>query len=90
LASHEVSQYQWALFLQENPMWEKANLAALQAQGLVDEAYLAGLSPSTVFITNRPIHNISYYAAQAFATGSAKKPARLSSFLPKACGQPLH
>jgi formylglycine-generating enzyme required for sulfatase activity len=73
LASHEVSQYQWALFIQENPMWEKANLAALQAQGLVDEAYLAGLSPSTVFITNRPIHNISYYAAQAFCDWLSKK-----------------
>ncbi|NLE16198.1 MAG: formylglycine-generating enzyme family protein [Spirochaetales bacterium] len=81
LSSEEVSQYQWALFLQENPMWEKSNLAALQAQGLVDEAYLAGLSPSTVFVTNRPIHNISYYAAQAFCDWLSKKTGK-SVFIP--------
>lgn len=81
LSTYEVSQYQWALFLQENPMWEKANLASLVEQGLVDEAYLAGLSPSTIFVTNKPIHTISYFAAQAFCEWLSSKTGK-TVFLP--------
>ena len=32
-------------------MWAKGNLSSLIEQGLVDEAYLAGISPSTIFVT---------------------------------------
>ncbi len=81
LSTYEISQYQWALFLEENPMWEKANLSSLMQQGLVDEAYLAGISPSVMFVTNKPIHNISFYAAQAFCDWLSKKTQK-SVFLP--------
>lgn len=73
LAAYEVSQYQWALFLQENPMWEKVNLSSLMQQGLVDASYLSGLALSTIFVTNKPIYNISYYAAQAFCAWLSEK-----------------
>jgi len=81
LSAYEVNQYQWALFLEENPMWAKGNLSSLIEQGLVDEAYLAGISPSTIFVTNRPIHNVSYYAAQAFCAWLSEKTGK-TVFLP--------
>ena len=81
LSTYEISQYQWALFLEENPLWGKANLSSLLEQGLVDEAYLAGISPSTIFVTNKPIHNVSYYATQAFCDWLSEKTGK-TVFLP--------
>ncbi|MFA6687925.1 MAG: formylglycine-generating enzyme family protein [Sphaerochaetaceae bacterium] len=66
IAANEVSEYQWALFIESNPYWSKANLQQLIADGQVDEYYLAGIFPTTTLPTNRPIRNISYRAAVAF------------------------
>ena len=73
LASLPISQYQWALFVEENPYWDKNNKTALMIEGLVDNQYLEGLAISTVFVTNRPVFNISYHAALAFTQWLSEK-----------------
>ncbi len=70
LATRPVSQYEWALFLEENPQWTKANQ---KNSDLVDDSYLAGLAVSTQFSTNRPVFAISYYAAEAFVQWLSEK-----------------
>lgn len=62
----ETTEYQWALFMEANPMWAKDNKASLMELGLVDENYLQGIYPSTVLPSKRPIRNVSYYAALAY------------------------
>ena len=64
---------EWAYFIEENPMWAKSNKESLEAQGLVDASYLSGLAPSTIFVTSRPITNISYQAANAFCAWLSEK-----------------
>jgi hypothetical protein len=81
LATNEVSQYEWALFVKENPQWDKANRDALIQKGLVDAYYLEGISVSTVFVTSRPVTNVSYYAAQAYCDWLSKKTGK-QVFLP--------
>ena len=66
ISSKEVSEYQWALFMQANPKWKKSNIDMLISEGLVDEYYLAGISPSLIIPSNKPIVNISFLAAKAF------------------------
>lgn len=66
IASTEVSEYLWALFMRENPYWAKSNIAQLIADERVDEHYLAGLYPAVAVPSRQPIRNISWYAAQAF------------------------
>lgn len=66
IAATYVSEYQWALFVEANPYWSKANIETLKEQNLVDEHYLAGVYPTTAVQNNRPIRNISYYAALAY------------------------
>ena len=82
IATTPVTQQQWAQFIEENPSWAKSNIAALQKEGLVDQNYLAGLSPTVRFSpTGRPVYNVSYKAAQAFCAWlSAKTGKRV--FLP--------
>ena len=66
ISALEISEYQWALFMQEKPYWAKENISRLLEDGMVDENYLAGIYPSTTLLSNRPIKNISWYAASAF------------------------
>ncbi|AEV28252.1 hypothetical protein SpiGrapes_0394 [Sphaerochaeta pleomorpha str. Grapes] len=73
IATTPVSEYQWALFIEENPQWDVSNKDALQKKGLVDEYYLSGILPSVVFATGKPIHNISFKAAQAFCSWLTEK-----------------
>ncbi|MBI9093341.1 MAG: SUMF1/EgtB/PvdO family nonheme iron enzyme [Sphaerochaeta sp.] len=68
IANTPVSQYQWALFIEENPQWDKNQVENLQQDNLTDEYYLSGILPSVVFATGKPVHNISYKAAEAFCT----------------------
>ncbi len=76
LANLPVTLTMWAHFIDENPEWAKSNKDALLAQGLVDSSYLAGLAPSTIFVTSRPVTNISYYAGQAFCAWLSQKSGR--------------
>jgi iron(II)-dependent oxidoreductase len=81
LATLETTQYQWALFLEENPKWEASNRQALRDELLVDEYYMQGLSVSPVFVTSRPIFQISYHAALAFCDWLSVKSGK-NVFLP--------
>lgn len=67
IASLETTEYQWAKFIEANPYWAKNNLERLIADGVVDEQYLAGIFPTVSVMSNRPIRNISWYAATAYA-----------------------
>lgn len=73
IASTPVSEYMYALFVSENPQWEKANKDELIAAGLVDDNYLNGISLTTAIKSNRPIRNISYYAAVAYCEWLSEK-----------------
>ncbi|MGE4453558.1 MAG: formylglycine-generating enzyme family protein [Sphaerochaeta sp.] len=81
LGSGEITQYQWALFLEENPSWDVAHKANLIEEGLVDESYLDGMTISSVFVTSKPVFNVSYYAAQAFCEWASRKSGK-EVFLP--------
>ncbi len=73
IANTPVSQYQWALFIEGNPQWDKSQVEKLQQDTLTDEFYLSGILPSVVFATGKPVHNISYKGAQAFCSWLTKK-----------------
>ncbi len=66
ISSYCITEYQYAVFVSENPDWALANKETLIAEGLVDEYYLDGISLSLTTATNKPIRNISWYAADAF------------------------
>ena len=66
LAHHAVTEYEYALFLEDNPEWKIENRKELIEKGLVDEFYLEGVFASTSFISNKPVRNISWYAAKAY------------------------
>lgn len=66
ISARPVSEYDYALFVSENPEWALSNKENLIAEGLVDENYLSGVSLSIGYVSLRPIRNISYYAAQAY------------------------
>ena len=66
LAHHPVTEYEYALFLDDNPEWNIENRDKLIEKGLVDEFYLEGVFTSTSFISNKPVRNISWYAAKAY------------------------
>ena len=73
LSNREISEYQYAQFIEENSQWAKQNIDALVEEGVVDEAYLQGIYPTTNIISTTPIRNISYYAAVAFSEWIAKR-----------------
>nr|WP_321299176.1 SUMF1/EgtB/PvdO family nonheme iron enzyme [uncultured Sphaerochaeta sp.] len=81
LATLETTQYQWALFLEEHPEWAASNRQALMDEQLVDEYYLQGLSVSPVFVTSKPMYQISYHAALAFCDWLGEKSGK-QVFLP--------
>ena len=66
IAHNYVSEYDYALFIQENPYWAKENTDELIADGVADEYYLAGITPSVQNHSSTPVRNISWYAAQAY------------------------
>ena len=73
IATTPVSQFQWALFIEDNPQWDKSQLEKLQKENLTDEFYLSGILPSVIFATGKPVHNISYKAAEAFCNWLTEK-----------------
>lgn len=71
ISTTEITEYQYALFLSENPKWN--DKAALMENGLVDQYYLSGVSTSLVFPSNKSIRNISFNAAKAFCMWLSEK-----------------
>lgn len=61
-----VSEYMYALFVEDNPYWSKSNKEILISDGVVDENYLNGILLSTSLKSSKPIRNISYYAAKNY------------------------
>ena len=68
-----VSEYEYALFAEENPMWKKSNKDNLIQAGLADENYLNGITLNTNSYSTKPIRNISYYAAEAYCSWLSQK-----------------
>lgn len=68
-----VSEYDWAVFVQENPYWSKDNIETLVADGMVDEYYLAGINLTTRYEVRTPIRNISWNAANAYCQWLSEK-----------------
>lgn len=68
-----VTEYEYALFVSENPSWAKSNKDTLVKRGLVDEYYLEGIYLSTSTVSTRPITNISFYAADAYCAWKSEK-----------------
>ncbi len=66
ISAYCITEYQYAQFVTANPDWALANKEALIQAGLVDDYYLDGISLSLTTATNKPIRNISWYAADAF------------------------
>ena len=73
ISNRMVSESEFAEFLHENPSWGRENKDNLIREGLVDEHYLDGMLLSTSFSAERPVRNISYYAAMAYTEWKSKK-----------------
>ena len=73
IAGRPVSEYEYALFVEENPYWSAANKETLIADGMVDEGYLDGIGLSTSVRSSIPIRSISYNAAEAYASWLSEK-----------------
>lgn len=73
LAGFYVTEYEYALFVRENPYWAKDNLETLIADGMADDYYLAGITLSTAYVSNLPVRNISWYAADAYCRWLSEK-----------------
>ncbi len=68
-----ITENMWAYFVNENPDWGISNKENLIIQGLVDDYYLDGVTLSMTVVSNRPVRNISWYAAQAFCSWLSSK-----------------
>ena len=68
-----ITENQWAYFVNENPDWSLSNKDNLIEQGLVDDYYLDGVTLSMTVASNKPVKNISWYAAEAFCSWLSEK-----------------
>lgn len=66
-----ITEYEYSLFVKENPYWAKENIETLIKDGMVDSSYLANINLSSMSM--RPIRYISYYAASAYASWLSEK-----------------
>ena len=73
VSSTYVSEYEYALFVSENPYWAKSNIDTLIKDEMVDEYYLAGIFLSVDNKSSLPIRNISWYAANAYTQWLSEK-----------------
>ena len=73
IARNAVTEHDWALFVEENPMWSASNRDELVSMGLVDSNYLKGINLSPYINSIRPIRNISYYSAAAYVEWKSEK-----------------
>ncbi|MDR1317351.1 MAG: SUMF1/EgtB/PvdO family nonheme iron enzyme [Spirochaetales bacterium] len=83
LSTREVTQRQYAAFLNGNPAWQPVNRAALIKQGLAEETYLAswGDSPAPPR-PSEPVSEISFFAASAYCQWLGSRDGRYTFFLP--------
>lgn len=79
----EVTNRQYALFLAENPVWRKGNLAELMQRGLAEDRYLADwvgdVPPAGK--DRSPVTGVPHFAARAFCVWlTGKLPASLAGY----------
>ena len=73
IAQYPVTEYEYALFVSENPYWSRSNTEKLVEDGMADSGYLDGITLSASIMSARPIRNISYYAAEAYCRWLSEK-----------------
>ena len=73
IAEHTVTEYEYALFVEEVPYWSRSNIDTLIADGNADSGYLDGIALSSSVMSMRPIRNISYNAALAYCSWLSEK-----------------
>ena len=66
ISENPVTEYEYALFVEANPYWSRANLETLISDGVADEGYLEGVTLSPSIMSSRPVRSISYFAAEAY------------------------
>lgn len=71
LASTEVTERQFARFLEENPEWKPENRSTLIEKGLADDSYLVRFDASKA--DNKPVTGVSWYAARAYCAWLGKQ-----------------
>lgn len=71
LLNREVTEIEYAAFVEENPYWAKENIDQLLLDGVVDEEYLDQIDLKTP--SSRPIRSISQTAASAFCDWYSSK-----------------
>lgn len=78
--SEQITNREFNLFLSENSLWNLKNLKELMEKNLVTESYLSGAGNSSEELSyqEKPVRNISYYAAEAYCRWlNEKLPANL-------------
>ena len=73
IAGHTVTEYDYALFVEEVPYWSRSNLENIVNDGNADSNYLDGIALSSSVMSMRPIRNISYKAALAYCDWLSEK-----------------
>ena len=73
VAARPVTEYEYALFVEENPYWSRENLAALIADGMADSGYLEDITLTTAVRSSAPIRSISWHAADAYTRWLSEK-----------------
>lgn len=77
-----VSEYEYALFVEANPYWSRSNIDVLVSDGVADEHYLDGIYLTTATRSERPVRNISWYAAMAYTEWLSLNDSEYEYFLP--------
>lgn len=71
MSGNLVTENEYALFVDENPLWSKDNVDELVSLGLADSNYLKDITLSSR--SSRPIRYISWYAAVAYTKWKSQK-----------------
>lgn len=66
VALREITEKDYARFIEENPFWAPENRKTLVSEVLVDSQYLKGIDLEDP--TDLPIRNISWFAAEAYCS----------------------
>jgi formylglycine-generating enzyme required for sulfatase activity len=83
MSQTEVTNYQFSLFLKENPEWSKTNLDALVEEARISDDYLASWSMESYpdGKADYPVVNVSHFAASAYCEWlTSKLPPALNGY----------
>lgn len=80
LADREITNQQWQIFLQENPLWKGENRKELERKGLADDQYLLTFDTELQRSPEAPVRYISWHGAQAYCRWLNEKSRGTGSF----------